>query len=255
MLLGLRIKNWNKPWRAFWRRHIYILRTTAQMVQSHNFHLTSRDAQKSPVSYILRTIPIVTIALTIAGCSWYVAVKYTTPSDLTAIYNCSAFFAYAFSIPLLNDKLRADKIISVAVATGGVMIVAYGDSGATNKGDISGGAAADGRTDAQYRVIGNIIIGVGSVLFGLYEVLYKRLACPPEGTSPGRGVMFAITIASLIGSFTVLVLWIPLPILHVTGAERFRLPEGRAAWLLLISIMANASESCPCTSLNHREPR
>lgn len=75
---------------------------------------------------MLRKTALVTCALTVAGGSWYVAVNLTSPSDLTAIYNCSAFFAYAFSVPLLHEKLRLDKSFAVAVAIVGVLIVAYG---------------------------------------------------------------------------------------------------------------------------------
>jgi len=104
-----------------------------------------------------------------------------------------------------------------------------------------GGGPPDGETkEASTRVLGNLVIGVGSVLYGLYEVLYKKLACPPEGCSPGRGMVFANTFGSLIGCFTLLVLWIPLPILHWTGIEKFELPHGEAAWLLAISVLANA---------------
>lgn len=248
MLLILRIKNWNKPWQAFWRRHVYILRSTAQMVESQNLYLTTRDAQKSPVPYMLRTTAIVTLTLTIAGGSWYVAVNLTSASDLTAIYNCSAFFAYVFSIPLLKEKFRADKVFSVIVAVVGVLIVAYGDSSPSKKGGTSGGAVSRGTPDSEksetdYRLIGNIIIGLGSVLYGFYEVLYKWVACPPEGTSAGRGIIFANTFGSLIGCFTLLVLWIPLVVLHYTGIETFEIPRGRAAWMLLISVLANATFS------------
>lgn len=183
----------------------------------------------------------VTCALTIAGGSWYVAVDMTSPSDLTAIYNCSAFFAYAFSVPLLKDKIRFDKSFAVLVAIVGVLVVAYGDASPTKHGGKSGGSVGGGpEREAKNQVAGNLIIGVGSVLYGLYEVLYKKLACPPEGTSPGRGMVFANTFGSLIGSFTLLVLWIPLPILHWTGLEKFELPKGEAAWLLVISVLANA---------------
>ena len=187
----------------------------------------------------------VTSALTVAGGSWYVAVNMTSPSDLTAIYNCSAFFAYAFSVPILKEKLRLDKSFAVAVAIIGVLIVAYGDATPTKHGGKSGGSVGGGDPDktASNRVAGNLIIGVGSVLYGFYEVLYKRLACPPEGTSPGRGMIFAMTFGSLIGCFTLFVLWIPLPILHITGLEPFALPQGKAAWVLLISVLANATFS------------
>jgi drug/metabolite transporter (DMT)-like permease len=176
----------------------------------------------------------VTTALTVAGGSWYVAVDMTSPSDLTAIYNCSAFFAYVFSVPLLREPLRVDKSIAVMIAIVGVMIIAYGD-----KEDV-GGVDGGEKKEAKNRLAGNIVIGIGSVLYGFYEVLYKKLACPPEGTSPGRGMIFANTFGSLIGTFTLTVLWIPIPILHFMGWETFELPHGDAARYLVVSVLANA---------------
>ncbi|EKD17099.1 uncharacterized protein L3040_000376 [Drepanopeziza brunnea f. sp. 'multigermtubi'] len=242
-LLILRLQNWKMPWETFWRRHIYLVRTTAQMVETQELSVPRN--QHSPVPYMLRKTALVTCALTVAGGSWYVAVNLTSPSDLTAIYNASAFFAYAFSVPLLKEKLRLDKSFAVAVAIIGVLIVAYGDAAPTKHGGKSGGSVGGGdpSQEASNRVAGNLIIGVGSVLYGFYEVLYKKLACPPEGTSPGRGMVFANTFGSLIGTFTLLVLWIPLPILHITGIEKFEFPRGEAAWLLSISVLANATFS------------
>lgn len=246
-LLILKLRKPNVPWKVFWRQHSYMIRTTAQMVESKELHPSGLSAQRSPIPYFIRKIAFLTTALTVAGGSWYVAVDLTTASDLTAIYNCSAFFAYAFSIPLLNDKLRIDKIFSVAVAIAGVMVVAYGDAVPVKHGGKSGGAAGGGSTppdnEARHRVLGNVIIGIGSVMYGCYEVLYKKLACPPEGTSPGRGMIFANAVGSMIGCFTLLVLWIPLPVLHWTGVETFELPRGRTAWMLLISVAANAGKS------------
>lgn len=239
-LLIIRVQKRKLSWEAFWRRHVSLLRSTAQMVESQDIHAATRNHNRSPIPYMLKTTAFVTTALTIAGGAWYVAVNLTTASDLTAIYNCSAFFAYAFSIPLLNDKLRFDKIFSVAVAIAGVLVVAYGSKDETKR--TPDGTVGKGKDEAQNRLLGNIIIGIGSVLYGLYEVLYKRYACPPEGTSPGRSMIFANTFGSLIGCFTLFVLWIPLPILHLLGLEEFRWPTGEAAWMLLISVIANASE-------------
>lgn len=198
-----------------------------------------------------RTTAFVTCALTFAGISWYIAVNLTTASDLTAIYNCSAFFAYVFSVPLLHEKVRLSKVIAVAVAIAGVLVVAYGGSSHTPKhGNKSGGGAGGPDHDSSnedgehpYRFIGNVIIGIGSVLYGFYEVLYKKVACPPEETSPGRGMIFANAFGSMIGCFTLSVLWIPLPILHFMGWETFELPRGEAAWMMLISVLANATFS------------
>jgi drug/metabolite transporter (DMT)-like permease len=188
----------------------------------------------------VRTTVGVTSALTVAGLSWYLAVSMTTPSDLTAIYNCSAFFAYAFSVPLLKERLRVDKMVAVAVAIVGVLVVAYGDGAAEGAPESSAksGDAGDA-LDPATRFAGNLIIGAGSVLYGLYEVLYKRFACPPDGTDATKGVIFANTFGSLMGAFTLFVLWIPLPILHLLGWETFELPTGQTAWLLFISVVMN----------------
>ncbi|KAI2606291.1 uncharacterized protein GGS25DRAFT_382893 [Hypoxylon fragiforme] len=233
-LLILRVQKWNMPWSAFWRRHVFLLRSTAHMVARQELDIPRPIMQRSPVPYLVRTTAFVTTALTIAGLSWYVAVSMTTASDLTAIYNCSAFFAYAFSVPLLKEKLRLDKSIAVLVAIAGVLVVAYGDSS-------DPGPDRDVDTESSRRFLGNLIIGAGSVLYGLYEVLYKRWACPPEGTSAIRGMIFANAFGSCIGAFTLLVLWVPLPILHVLGWETFELPTGQAAFYLFISIIMNAT--------------
>jgi len=217
------------------------------MVEHRTLHVPANLAKKSPVPYFLRTTAFVTCALTIAGGSWYVAVDLTTASDLTAIYNCSAFFAYAFAIPMLKEKLRWSKVLAVAVAIIGVLVVAYGDVSPSKHGSKSGGGAggpdAPAKDEAQNRTLGNLVIGVGSVLYGFYEVLYKKVACPPDGCSPGRGMIFANTFGSMIGTFTLCVLWIPIPILHFLGWETFELPHGQAAWMLVISVLMNATFS------------
>ncbi|KAI0440441.1 hypothetical protein F4803DRAFT_527318 [Xylaria telfairii] len=229
-LLILRLQGRRLPWSTFWRRHVDVLRSTAHMVAEQRLDVPRHVMLHSPVPYVLRTTAVVTSCLTVAGLTWYVAVSMTSPSNLTAIYNCSAFFAYAFSVPLLKEKLRLDKALAVLVAIVGVLVVAYGDGG---EGPDDGAAAT--------RFLGNLIIGVGSVLYGLYEVLYKRYACPPDGTSASRGVIFANTFGSCIGIFTLLVLWIPLPILHVLGWETFELPRGETALYLWISVLMNAT--------------
>lgn len=235
-LLILRFQKRDMPWASFWRKHIWLCRTTGQMVQGRTLEVPHYHQARSPVRYMLQTAIICTSALTVAGLSWYIAVDMTTPSDLTAIYNCSAFFAYAFSVPLLKEAFRWDKCTAVLIAIVGVVIVAYGDAKPGSDSSAAAGAGDDGN-----RFLGNIIIGCGSVLYGLYEVLYKRLACPPDGCSPARGMIFANVFGSLVGCVTLGLLWIPLPILHFTGLETFALPTGTTAWWLFLSIIMNAT--------------
>lgn len=202
-LLVLKAGKPHQPWPAFFRSHVRHLRTTARMIMAGSPHLSASQHKPSPDAFMARRIISLTCALTLAGSTWYVAVNMTTPSDLTAIYNCSAFFAYVFSIFLLQERIRTDKIFSVVVACVGVLIVAYGDTAAVEKGK---------EVEAANRTLGNLIIGGGSVMYGFYEVLYKKVACPPEGVSSGRSVIFANAVASGLG-FTTLVS-LPLPRRH-----------------------------------------
>ncbi|KAK7431753.1 hypothetical protein QQZ08_001690 [Neonectria magnoliae] len=230
----LRLQKRDMPWPVFWKRHKQLLRTTAMMIETQTLDVFRLSVQRRarPIRYLVRFTAIITCSLTVAGLSWYIAVSLTTPSDLTAIYNCSAFFAYVFSVPLLKEPLRLDKSVAVLIAIAGVLVVAYGD---TKPGTQD--------VEASNRFFGNLVIGVGSVLYGLYEVLYKRFACPPEGVSPGRGMIFANTFGSCIGLFTLTVLWVPLPIIHFLGIEKFELPVASTCWLILLAVLANATFS------------
>ena len=242
-LAVLRLRRRDQPWPRFWQSHMRTIRGLALVVETRDTRAASAghgllEYGHSPWPYMAKTTVFVTTSLTVAGLSWYLAVSMTTPSDLTAIYNCSAFFAYAFSVPLLKERLRADKMLAVAVAIVGVLVVAYGDGGDSSSSSSSNPADGDLPNPAT-RLAGNLIIGAGSILYGLYEVLYKRFACPPDGTDATKGVIFANTFGSLIGAFTLFVLWIPLPILHMLGWETFVVPTGETAWLLALSVLMN----------------
>ncbi|KJZ73163.1 hypothetical protein HIM_07360 [Hirsutella minnesotensis 3608] len=243
MLCVLRLQKRSEPWPVFWKRHKQLLASTVAMIELQTLDVFTPSAQRRarPLLYLVRTTAFITSALTIAGLSWYVAVSLTTPSDLTAIYNCSAFFAYVFSVPILREPLRLDKSVAVFIAIIGVLVVAYGDTG----GEVADPGAGPGNKQpgAGSRFVGNLVIGIGSVLYGLYEVLYKRYACPPEGVSPGRGTIFANTFGACIGLFTLTVLWIPLPILHILNIEKFELPTGSTGLLVLVAVLANATFS------------
>ncbi|ODQ66850.1 hypothetical protein NADFUDRAFT_13315, partial [Nadsonia fulvescens var. elongata DSM 6958] len=239
-LAFLRIKKRRVSFSVFWSRHIYQLRTTAlSVVDAQSVPLSSlrplaalpaKEQDRVIFRYMLKSCLICCLALNVAGSSWYIAVNLTTPSDLTAIYNCSAFFAYSFSVLLLGEKVHKDKIFSVILAIIGVIIVAY--TGGSDK--------SSNTSDFPYRTLGNAIIGVGSVLYGLYEVLYKKLACPPQNVSPRKQAIFANAVGSIIGFLNMILLWVLLPVLHLTGLERFELPEGEVTYMIILTVLSNA---------------
>lgn len=225
------------PFRVFVRRHLRTVANTASLVAY---------GRSDWLRYLLVKCLVITVALNIAGCSWYIAVNITTPADVTAIYNCSAFFAYAFSVMLLGERFSWYKTASVFMSLLGVLAIAYGgvsdeaSSSSPSTNTSSGGSATDSPT-YPYRFAGNLVIGFGAILYGLYEVLYKMYLCPKPNmqVSSRREALLANVMGSVLGASTMLWLWPVLVILHFTGIEPFELPSPQVALYLLISVFSN----------------
>ncbi|CAI2178398.1 15850_t:CDS:1 [Funneliformis geosporum] len=159
--------------------------------------------------YIFKISLLFAIGICTPGYIWYIAVNLTTMAKLTAIFNTSCFWAYVFSIILLNESIRIEKVFAVCLSITGVAVMAL--SIPNNEKD---------QENANIIEVGDFIACFGALFYGLYEVLYKKLGSPPT-----TSFLFANTITGLIGLCTLLFLWIPIPILHYSGIETFELPD------------------------------
>jgi drug/metabolite transporter (DMT)-like permease len=130
------------------RAHIHSLRTTAAHILSES--PWAMRPNLSPQKYMFFVIATLTVTLTIAASTWFLAVALTSASDVTAMYNCQAFFAYAFSIPLLGERFRMDKTFAVCLAIFGVFLMAW----ATNDDS--------GSIEAHRRFIGDAVLSLPS---------------------------------------------------------------------------------------------
>lgn len=200
--------------------------------------------------YIFGKTLIIAVILTLAGSTWYGAMSMTYASDVTAIYNCSAFTAYAFAIPLLNEKFSWLKASSVVIAIAGVFIVAYSDT--------SSAAKREEEELYPYRFWGNLIILIGAILYGYYEVLYKKYTCIPDHLSkvitPRRQMTFANFIMGLLGIYTFIILIFVIvfaQVFHIHNFTFFDYGENTTQiWLYVFgSIVSNLSFSALFLSL------
>jgi len=196
-------------------------------------------------------------------------------SDVTAIWNTNAFFAYIITVRLFKLKWELRKLLAVLVATFGVLAVVYGDA-ALQPPDAP---PADHRDEAivvetakpKAPLVGDLLTLCASVGYGLYQVMYKRHAALPSdpefdtsagayvplpGSSDGIPVsgiseddlkiddlvypppfgLHPNLLACGIGLMTFLTLWIMLPVLHYTGYEPFRLPDSPMTILSITGI-------------------
>lgn len=232
-------------------------RTTQHFNQliEQNPHLSSSNSIIECITSFVRTPAIrytytraffITIVLTVAGGTWYGAMAMTYAADVTAIYNCSAFTAYAFAIPILKEKFSWVKVTSVLIAVAGVFIVAYSDPSLNASEAVY-----------PYRFLGNLIIFVGAILYGYYEVLYKKYLCiPPHAAriiTPRRQLTFANFAMGLIGLFTLAILLLIVVLAQVLGVHKFKLSgyeNGRTIWLYILgSIVSNLTFSASFLTL------
>ncbi|KAI0651895.1 hypothetical protein C8Q79DRAFT_64466 [Trametes meyenii] len=232
------------------RKHLKPRASSAALVDSANF----------PRRRFYRLLAYLTTGLTLPGLLWFIAVTLAPVTDVTALWNTNAFFAYVFSVLLSGSKWDPRRLLAVSIATVGVLAVVYG-------GTTSGEGAPDTATDPSVEAriaptapfVGDLLTLVASLIYAAYQVLYKMYAALPndpevqaddlysplpaasssvedlEDTLPALADeniihplpfgLYPNFLTSAIGICTLLVLWIPVPVLDVLDIEHFEMPR------------------------------
>lgn len=156
------------------------------------------------------------------------------------------------------------------IATLGVVAVVYGGSTlAESEPPADSVAVTSFKPSAP--LVGDLLTLVASIGYGLYQVLYKKYAALPSDPEiasealyeqicndgindtsgayelPGREDLgdavypppFGLhpnLLTSVVGFLTLIILWIPIPVLHYFGIESFRFPENATTTLAISGI-------------------
>ena len=204
---------------------------------------------------------------------------FSSLTDVAAIWNANAFFAYVITVKMFKLPWEGKRIFAVLLATAGVMAVIYGGA-SIQEGDNKQPEISRAVPTATAPLLGDLLTLIASVGYGFYQVLYKRyLALPsdPEREGPSQSSYTPISrtsfdgvsdadslteyltsggpqsisdttvypppfglhpnlLTSFAGVFTLLFLWIPLPVLHYVGAEPFHWPTNWYVALMISGI-------------------
>ncbi|KAG6911978.1 hypothetical protein DXG01_000226 [Tephrocybe rancida] len=234
-------------------------------------HLAPQGSAKFPSLPFLRLALVCTIGLTLPALLWFVAITLASISDVTAIWNTNAFFAYVIAVKLFGLKWEPRRLLAVLLATLGVIVVVYGGS-TSNVGEpsIRNTGIVSKFIKPSAPLVGDLLTLIASISYGLYQVLYKKYAAistdpddlvvedsydrvpneDPAATQFDTAVNSSAThtppfglhanfLTSSIGLLTCLILWLPIPFLHYSGVELFRLPPNFTTVLAITGISLN----------------
>ncbi|RDB29309.1 hypothetical protein Hypma_015545 [Hypsizygus marmoreus] len=226
---------------------------------------------KFPLGRFAQLVLALSVGITCPSLLWFAAISLASISDVTAIWNTNAIFAYVITVKLFGLKWEPRRLLAVLLATLGVMAVVYGGSTSDNGQPSTEEMSKDVNVisvEPSAPLVGDLLTLIASLGYGLYQVLYKKYAAlptDPEAVSdplyeqisndgstsvydefdaadhshvanPPPFGLHANLMTSIIGLVTFAVLWIPIPILHYLDIEPFVLPANSKTVLAIAGI-------------------
>ena len=175
---------------------------------------------------------------------WFMSLSLTSVAAATTIYNSSTAFVVLFSIIFLKERASLIKFVAALLAVGSSAMVSLASEIAPqhkSKGD------SDSASHPSNPVLGGVFSFAGAVLYGLYEVAYKRWGLVTGESDPIGNVLL---IAGFMGVGNTFFLAPLLPICHYTTLETFELPR-REIWgdFFFMAFMLAMFITCLMTAL------
>lgn len=116
----------------------------------------------------------------------YLMTPLSRISDITAIWNTNAFWAYLMNVQLYNSKLQPLKLSAVLLACVGVLFVVYGGQSTSSDQALASSSSSSSTPTNQNTtsgssapLIGDLLTLVASIGYAAYQVLYKRFVSLP----------------------------------------------------------------------------
>eukprot|EP01088_Endostelium_zonatum_P019277 TRINITY_DN6584_c0_g1_i1.p1 TRINITY_DN6584_c0_g1~~TRINITY_DN6584_c0_g1_i1.p1 ORF type:complete len:421 (-),score=66.98 TRINITY_DN6584_c0_g1_i1:68-1330(-) len=201
--------------------------------------------------------------------TWYLSLQYTIVSINTAIYNSACAFVFLFSIVFLSQKrvqfskTLLFKGVSVLICLGGIVFIMIA-SLVFEKDSNSHSSASPASEDAFHKILGYVLVLLSTILFALYEVLFKKYVETSHDHNHNKalGVVVnqaaehedvlivkrkeeeklgwrdevenAVIFLGLVGLSTLLLTWPGIIVVDVIGIEKFEVPHKQAVIEILL---------------------
>ncbi|TFK30423.1 hypothetical protein FA15DRAFT_662375 [Coprinopsis marcescibilis] len=174
-----------------------ILKGLSIAISEHLSPKASGQSPKFPLYRFLRLLAGLTLGITCPGLLWFAAISLASVSDVTAIWNTNAFFAYLISVQLFKLNWEPRKLFAVLLATAGTLAVVYGGVSSSQDPetpDVLTEAASNAPHATFIKpkspLVGNLLTLLASFGYGLYQVLYKIYAALPSDPEVTSDVLY-----------------------------------------------------------------
>ena len=205
------------------------------------FPLVIKSRKLQPSFYSFKYYLLISFFFTIVifafNYTWYLSLPRTEVSTNTAIYESATAFVFLISVPILGERVTLVKVLSLIISIGGVCLISLSPSGSATNHTIINFTNLSNITTLNDSIIsestlGYFLVVLSTIIYSLYEVLYKRFATSPKDTAP---IVNTIRILGLIGIWYIILVAPFLIIAHFTGLERFELPSLNVALEILLN--------------------
>jgi solute carrier family 35, member F5 len=155
--------------------------------------------------------------------------QYTTVGSTTILTSTSGVWTLIFGTVVGVEKFTFRKFLGVIASLAGIVLISRLDISERDNPP----ADADGsegsfpyKTPAEI-ALGDAMAAFSAILYGLYTIVMKKQV--GDESRVNMSLFFG-----LVGLFNVFLLWPGFVILHVTGIERFSLPDSSWIWLIIL---------------------
>ncbi|CAK9439274.1 uncharacterized protein LODBEIA_P34760 [Lodderomyces beijingensis] len=170
------------------------------------------------------------------------SLSYTSVASQTILSSTSSFFTLIIGYLVSVEQINKNKVAGILLSFAGVLIVTKVDTASDNPNN---GPA----TSTFLIFIGNSLALVGALIYGVYTILLKLKISTPNSHKERN--LNTHLFFGYVGLICLLGLWPILVILHITGVEKFELPQSSLMTEILITNAAITfiSDFCWCNAV------
>ncbi|KAL4935609.1 hypothetical protein BDV06DRAFT_125195 [Aspergillus oleicola] len=158
--------------------------------------------------------------------------QFTTVGSTTILTSTSGVWTLIFGVLFRIEKFTVRKLAGVIASLLGIILISRVDLSSTDapnpgSGDGNGGGSKFPPKSPAEIALGDSMAAFSAIMYGVYTIVLKRQV--GDESRVNMQLFFG-----LVGFFNMFLLWPGFVLLHLTGAEKFALPDSGRVWTIIL---------------------